>query len=122
MFMPYFVDSTGKKHTFPDDFALKGGLVRAWRRGESIFDYRYRLKSSYTGGHDYQLHSIPEPRRFHGSIFLRERNRWRELLLVILCPVSLPGHSVLYFSQRVQLFQHEMLNLNHETCKKEVIL
>ena len=49
MFTPYFVDSTGKKHTFPDDFALKG---------ESVFDYRYRLKSSYTGGHDYQLHSI----------------------------------------------------------------
>lgn len=58
MFMPYFVDSTGKKHTYPDDFALKGGLVRAWRRGESVFDYRYRLKASYTGGHDYQLHSI----------------------------------------------------------------
>ena len=58
MFTPYFVDSTGKKHTFPDDFALKGGLVLAWRRGESVFDYRYRLKSSYTGGRDYQLHSI----------------------------------------------------------------
>ena len=62
MFMPYFVDSTGKKHTYPDDFALKGGLVRAWRRGESVFDYRYRLKASYTGGHDYQLHSIPQSR------------------------------------------------------------
>lgn len=62
MFMPYFVDSTGKKHTFPDDFALKGGLVRAWRRGESIFDYQYRLKSSYTGGHDYQLRSIHQSR------------------------------------------------------------
>nr|DAW26518.1 MAG TPA: hypothetical protein [Caudoviricetes sp.] len=41
---------------------------------------------------------------------------------MILCPGSPPGHSVLYFSQRVQLFRHEMLNLNHETCKKEVFL
>lgn len=62
MFMPYFVDSTGKKHTFPDDFALKSGLIRAWQRGASVFDFQYRLKANRTNGHDYQLVSVRQNR------------------------------------------------------------
>ena len=58
MFMPYFVDGAGKRHTFQDDFALKGGLLNALRNDEDVFSYRFRLKSSYLGGHDYELASI----------------------------------------------------------------
>lgn len=37
MFMPYFVDGAGRRHTFQDDFALKGGLLKALRKGEDVF-------------------------------------------------------------------------------------
>lgn len=40
MFSPYYIDTIGKVHTFPSDFALKAGLVRAWRRGDRVFDFR----------------------------------------------------------------------------------
>ena len=62
MFMPYFIDSAGKKHIFRNDFALKDSLVRAWRCGENILDFRYRLKSDYVNGHDYQIDSIKQTR------------------------------------------------------------
>jgi hypothetical protein len=62
MFMPYFIDVVGKKHIFRDDFALKDSLVRAWRRGENVLDFRYRLKSVYANGHDYQIDSIKQTR------------------------------------------------------------
>lgn len=62
MFMPYFIDAAGKKHVFRDDFALKNSLVRAWRRGENVLDFRYRLKSVYTNGHDYQIDFIKQTR------------------------------------------------------------
>jgi hypothetical protein len=58
----YFVDSIGKLHSFPDDRALKRGLVRAWRNGWAIFAFQYHLKSSYTNGHDYQLTAIHQTR------------------------------------------------------------
>ena len=62
MFMPYFIDTAGKKHIFRDDFALKDSLVRAWRRGENVLDFRYRLKSVYANGRDYQIDSIKQTR------------------------------------------------------------
>lgn len=62
MFMPYFIDAAGKKHVFRDDFALKNSLVRAWRRGENVLDFRYRLKSVYANGRDYQIDSIKQTR------------------------------------------------------------
>lgn len=62
MFMPYFIDSAGKKHIFRNDFALKDSLVRAWRRGENVLDFQYRLKSDYANGHDYQIDSIKQTR------------------------------------------------------------
>ena len=43
MFNPYYIDTISEKvHTFPNDCALKAGLVRAWRRGDRVFDFRYR--------------------------------------------------------------------------------
>lgn len=60
MFNPFFVDNFGKKHIFPDDRALKQALTRAWRRGEDVFHFQYRLKSSYTCGHSYQLNTIQQ--------------------------------------------------------------
>lgn len=60
MFKPFFVDCSGKKHIFPDDCALKRSLVLAWRRGEDVFCFKYRLKSSYTCGHSYQLNAIQQ--------------------------------------------------------------
>lgn len=60
MFKPFFVDCSGKKHIFPDDRALKRSLALAWRRGEDVFCFKYRLKSSYTCGHSYQLNTIQQ--------------------------------------------------------------
>ena len=62
MFMPYFIDSAGKKHIFRNDFALKDSLVRAFRRGENVLDFKYRLKSVYANGHDYQIDFIKQTR------------------------------------------------------------
>lgn len=62
MFMPYFIDTAGKKHIFRNDFALKDSLVRAWRRGENVLDFQYRLKSDYANGHDYQIDFIKQTR------------------------------------------------------------
>ena len=62
MFMPYFIDAAGKKHIFRDDFALKDSLVCAWRRGENVLDFQYRLKSVYANGRDYQIDSIKQTR------------------------------------------------------------
>lgn len=59
MFNPYYIDTiSGKVHTFPNDCALKAGLVRAWRRGGRVFDFRYRLKGNYTNGREYRLEKI----------------------------------------------------------------
>lgn len=59
MFNPYYIDTiSGKVHTFPDDRALKAGLVRAWRRGDRVFDFRYRLKGNYLTGREYRLEKI----------------------------------------------------------------
>lgn len=59
MFNPYYIDTiSGKVHTFPDDRALKAGLVRAWRRGDRVFDFRYRLKGNYINGREYRLEKI----------------------------------------------------------------
>ncbi len=57
---PFFIDCSGKKHIFPDDPTLKRSLILAWQRGENILDFKYRLKSSYTCGHSYQLNSIQQ--------------------------------------------------------------
>ena len=62
MFMPYFIDSVGKRHIFRNDFALKDSLVRAFRRGENVLDFKYRLKSVYANGHDYQIDYIKQTR------------------------------------------------------------
>nr|DAG72409.1 MAG TPA: hypothetical protein [Caudoviricetes sp.] len=59
MFNPYYIDTiSGKVHTFPNDCALKAGLVRAWRRGGRVFDFRYRLKGNYTRGKEYSLKTV----------------------------------------------------------------
>lgn len=60
MFSPYYIDTIGKVHTFPDDRALKAGLVRAWRRGDRVFDFRYRLAGGYRNGREYTLETISQ--------------------------------------------------------------
>ena len=62
MFMPYFVDGAGRRHTFQDDFALKGGL----------------LKSSYSGGHDYELASLLHTRNGFVASFTFESSLGKE--------------------------------------------
>lgn len=81
MFKPYYIDTiSGKVHTFPNDRALKAGLVRAWRRGERVFDFRYRLASnfryrlasSYTNGREYTLETINQRASGLAVIFAAE--------------------------------------------------
>lgn len=73
MFKPYYIDTiSGKVHTFPNDRALKSGLVRAWRRGERVFDFRYRLASSYTNGREYTLETINQRASGLAVIFAAE--------------------------------------------------
>lgn len=78
MFMPYFVDGAGRRHTFQDDFALKGGLLKALRKGEDVFSYRFRLKSSYSGGHDYELASLLHTRNGFVASFTFESSLGKE--------------------------------------------
>ena len=73
MFNPYYIDTIiGKVHTFPDDRALKAGLVRAWRRGDRVFDFRYRLAGSYTNGREYTLKTISQRARGLSVVFSAE--------------------------------------------------
>ena len=91
MFMPYFVDGAGRRHTFQDDFALKGGLLKALRKGEDVFSYRFRLKSSYSGGHDYELASLLHTRNGFVASFTFESSLGKETYCIYLfCMASVP--------------------------------
>lgn len=73
MFSPYYIDTiSGKVHTFPDDRSLKEGLVRAWRRGDRVFDFRYRLRGNYSNGREYRLEEICQRASGLSAVFSAE--------------------------------------------------